>query len=100
MLTKLIPVATLKGASNQAVAPGIIRPLHATDVTRVWEYSNTVTRVSRAAVKLSSIDRSAVTKGLGTNALVYISDGEPIYYHGRHELCIIAGGPQNQLIVS
>jgi len=27
---------------------------------------------SRAAVKLSSIDRSAVTKGLGTIALVYI----------------------------
>jgi len=27
---------------------------------------------SRAAVKLSSIDRSAITKGLGTTALVYI----------------------------
>jgi len=26
--------------------------------------------------------------------------GEPIYYHGPHELCIIAGRPQNQLILS
>jgi len=26
--------------------------------------------------------------------------GELIYYHGPHELCIIAGGPQNQLILS
>jgi len=23
--------------------------------------------------------------------------GEPIYYQGPHEFCIIAGGPQNQL---
>ena len=26
--------------------------------------------------------------------------GEPNYYHGPHELCIIAGGPQHQLILS
>jgi len=26
--------------------------------------------------------------------------GEPIYYHGPHELCSIAGGSQNQLILS
>jgi len=25
--------------------------------------------------------------------------GEPIYYHGPHELCISAGGPQNQSII-
>ena len=25
--------------------------------------------------------------------------GEPIYYHGPHELCIIADGPQKQLIL-
>jgi len=25
---------------------------------------------------------------------------EPIYYHWSHELCIIAGGPQNQFILS
>ena len=30
----------------------------------------------------------------------YNKGGEPIYYHGPHELCIIAGGPQNQLIFS
>jgi len=24
--------------------------------------------------------------------------GEPVYYHGSHKLCIIAGRPQNQLI--
>jgi len=24
----------------------------------------------------------------------YSRDGEPIYYHGRHQLWIIAGGPQ------
>jgi len=34
------------------------------------------------------------------SALVYSRDGEPIYYHGPHELCISAGGPQNQLISS
>jgi len=26
--------------------------------------------------------------------------GESIYYQGPHELCIIDGGPQNQLILS
>jgi len=26
--------------------------------------------------------------------------GKPIYYHGPHELYIIAGGPQNHLILS
>ena len=25
---------------------------------------------------------------------------EPVYYHGPHELCITAGEPQNQLILS
>jgi len=25
-----------------------------------------------------------------------VKGGEPIYYHGPHELCIVAGGPQNQ----
>jgi len=25
---------------------------------------------------------------------------EPIYYHGPQEMCIIAGGPQNQLNLS
>jgi len=25
---------------------------------------------------------------------------EPSYYHGPHELCIIAGGQQHQLILS
>ena len=24
----------------------------------------------------------------------------PVYYHGPHEICIVAGGPQNQLILS
>jgi len=27
-------------------------------------------------------------------------EGNPIYYHGPHELCIVAGGPQNKLILS
>jgi len=31
---------------------------------------------------------------------VYTRGGEPIYYHEPHELCIIAGRPQNQLISS
>ena len=26
--------------------------------------------------------------------------GGPIHYHGPHELCIFAGGPQNRLILS
>jgi len=26
--------------------------------------------------------------------------GEPVYYHGPHELCITAGEPQNQLVLS
>ena len=30
----------------------------------------------------------------------YTKGGEPIYYHGPHEMCIMAGGPQNQLILS
>jgi len=30
----------------------------------------------------------------------YTRGGEPIYYQGPYELCIIAGGPQNQLISS
>jgi len=30
----------------------------------------------------------------------YGRGGEPIYYHGPHRLCIIAGGPQNHLILS
>jgi len=25
--------------------------------------------------------------------------GEHFYYHGPHEMCIITGGPQNQLII-
>jgi len=29
-----------------------------------------------------------------------VSGGEPIYCYGPHELCIIAGGTQNQLILS
>jgi len=29
----------------------------------------------------------------------YIMGGEVIYYHGPHEFCISAGGPQNQLIL-
>jgi len=32
--------------------------------------------------------------------ILYCRGGEPIYYHGPHEFCIIAGGPQNQLILS
>jgi len=31
---------------------------------------------------------------------LYSRGGELIYYHGPHELCIITGGPQNQLILS
>jgi len=31
---------------------------------------------------------------------LYVRGGEPIHYHGPHELCIIAGGPQNQWILS
>ena len=27
---------------------------------------------------------------------ICIRDGEPIYYHGPHELCVIAGGLQKQ----
>jgi len=27
--------------------------------------------------------------------MIHTRGGEPIYYHGPHELCIIAGGPQN-----
>jgi len=30
----------------------------------------------------------------------YGRDGELNYYHGPHELCTIAGGPQNQLNLS
>jgi len=30
----------------------------------------------------------------------YNRDGEPIHYHGPHELCFITGGPQNHLILS
>jgi len=30
----------------------------------------------------------------------YIRGGESIYYNGPHELSIIGGGPQNQLILS
>jgi len=29
-----------------------------------------------------------------------VKGGEPIYYHEPHELCIIAGKMQNQLILS
>jgi len=32
--------------------------------------------------------------------IVYSRGGEPIYYHRPDELTIIAGGPQNQLILS
>ena len=31
---------------------------------------------------------------------LHIRSGEPNYYRGPHELCIIAGGPQNQQILS
>jgi len=31
---------------------------------------------------------------------LYARGGEPIYYHGPHELCIIACGLQNQIILS
>jgi len=40
---------------------------------------------------------SALRVGVKTS---YTVGGEPIYCHGPHELCIIAGGPQNQLILS
>jgi len=30
---------------------------------------------------------------------LYIRSGQPIYYHGLHELCIIAGRAQNSLTV-
>jgi len=37
----------------------------------------------------------------GTQQLIsLLRSGEPNYYRGPHELCIIAGGPQNQQILS
>jgi len=50
-------------------------------------------------------DEMASRAGFGPRVIVwrplaYTSGGEPIYYHGPHELCVIAGGPQIQLILS
>jgi len=50
---------------------------------------------SRLALKLSL--RTPVAAGWGTPE---IRGGKLIYYHGPRELCIIAGGPQNQSILS
>jgi len=36
----------------------------------------------------------------GISAITFKPGGEPIYYHGPDKLCVIAGGPQNQLILS
>ena len=32
--------------------------------------------------------------------MYYSRGGEPIYYQGLHELCIVVGGMQNPLILS
>jgi len=44
----------------------------------------------------------SLVKSKPTYEILYLEHleqgGEPIYYHGPHELCIIAGGTQNQLI--
>ena len=41
-----------------------------------------------------------VWRAPNNNWFLYIRRGEPNYYRGPHELCIIAGGPQNQQILS
>ena len=41
-----------------------------------------------------------VWRAPNNNWFFYIRSGEPNYYRGPHELCIIAGGPQNQQILS
>jgi len=41
-----------------------------------------------------------VWRAPNNNWFLYIRSGEPNYYRGPHELCIIAGGPQNQQILS
>ena len=34
----------------------------------------------------------------GATVIVLVQGWEPIYYHGPHQLCMTAGGPQNQRI--
>ena len=41
-----------------------------------------------------------VWRAPNNNWFLYIRSGEPNYYRGPHELCIVAGGPQNQQILS
>ena len=41
-----------------------------------------------------------VWRAPNNNWFLYIRSGEPNYYRGPHQLCIIAGGPQNQQILS
>ena len=41
-----------------------------------------------------------ITQSETSHVVLYSRGGEPIYYHRPHELCIIDGGPQNQLTLS
>jgi len=48
------------------------------------------------SLQLSS-QHSNLTANIFNWSFKNFSVGEPIYYHGLHELCINTGGPQNQL---
>jgi len=48
-------------------------------------------KIQRKNISVVSLMRVYILAGL-----LQIKGGEPIYYHGPHDLCNIAGGPQNQ----
>jgi len=88
--------------ADKAKSLAKMRDRHQMEMTRACEHVGFAYTAEDVTILASKhlADSEVIARCIGFHTLSKPAVGNLIYYHGSHELCIIAGGTQNQLTLS